>query len=106
MPEQSQATKRVFRLAEDLAGFKVVNRRKAEPPFMQERLSKRDLRVRFERWSEEERRNWIGEHGVDAAIDLVRGGREAEGFETSQNTPTIGSPPAEGQGFKPVLGRP
>lgn len=89
MPERSQATKLVLRQAEKLAGFDTPNLRRAEPPFMQERLSKRDLRNRFKRWSDEERRAWIAENGVEAAIDLVR---DMEEPETAR---AFGSSPAE-----------
>lgn len=112
MPEQSQVTKRVLKLAEELSGFKVVDPKKAEPPFMQEGLSKRDFDARFARWStqeqrawfeqtsEKKRRTWMTEHGTQAALRLVQGAEGGKPFAP------LGSSPAEGEGFKPTGGRP
>ena len=74
MPKINEFTDAILSVKDEISVLRKIAR-KADPiPFMQERVSKRQyVRDRFERMSQEQRRQYIEENGPEAMLQAIGG---------------------------------
>ena len=74
MPKVNEFTDAILSVKEEISVLRKIAK-KADPiPFMQERVSKRQyVRDRFERMSQEQRRQYIEENGPEAMLQAIGG---------------------------------
>ena len=74
MPKINEFTDAILSVKDEISVLRKIAR-KADPiPFMQERVSKRQyVRDRFERMTQEQRRQYIEENGPEAMLQAIGG---------------------------------
>ena len=84
MPKRNEFTDAILSVKDEISVLRKIAR-KADPiPFMQERVSKRQyVRDRFERMSQEQRRQYIEENGPEALLQAI-GGKQPQAPQQPQ----------------------
>jgi len=96
VPKVNEFTDAILSVKEEISVLRKIAR-KADPiPFMQERVSKRQyVRDRFERMSQEQRRQYIEENGPEAMLQAI-GGKQPQQPQVPQQAPAPGGAPMGG----------
>ena len=84
MPKVNEFTDSILSVKEEISVLRKIAR-KADPiPFMQERVSKRQyVRDRFERMTQEQRRQYIEKNGPEAMLQAI-GGKQPQAPQQPQ----------------------
>jgi hypothetical protein len=84
VPKVNEFTDAILSVKEEISILRKIAK-KADPiPFMQERVSKRQyVRDRFERMSQEQRRQYIEENGPEALLQAI-GGKQPQAPQQPQ----------------------
>jgi len=91
VPKVNEFTDAILSVKEEISVLRKIAR-KADPiPFMQERVSKRQyVRDRFERMSQEQRRQYIEENGPEAMLQAIGGKKPQVPQQMPQQAPAPG----------------
>lgn len=72
MAKRSELTEIVLEMQKEVKGFIDEASKNPAPPFMEERMSKRDMRRRLESMSPVERAQFLQKHGLEQTLELIR----------------------------------